>query len=187
MNQKIIDAMKQTMQSGNTSVLDHGYLVRAQYLEIIAFLKGEGEAQDWWRLPTWLDKTLLDKVYPDKIMEEYQIYHDCGKPYCLITDEDGKRHFPNHAKISQKIWEENGGDPTAASLMGMDMDAHLLRSEDILEFSKRPVAISLLITAVAEVHANAKMMQGTDSDSFKIKSKHLQKKGKLVIDQINKA
>jgi hypothetical protein len=37
------------------------------------------------------------------------------------------------------------------------------------------------VTAVAEVHSNALMFGGLDSDGFKIKAKHLDKKGRQVI------
>jgi hypothetical protein len=65
--------------------------------------------------------------------------------------------------------------------MGQDMDAHMLKADDIAEFATRPDAITLLVTAVAEVHSNALMFGGLDSDGFKIKAKHLDKKGRQVI------
>ncbi len=69
----------------------------------------------------------------------------------------------------------------AARLMGMDMDAHLLKADGIQEFADRPEAVTLLLTSLAEVHSNAAMFGGVDSDSFKIKAKHLEKRGRQVV------
>ncbi len=38
---------------------------------------------------------------------------------------------------------------------------------------------------MAEVHSNAAMFGGTDSDSFKIKAKHLNKRGRQVLAAID--
>jgi hypothetical protein len=62
----------------------------------------------------------------------------------------------------------------------MDMDVHLLKAEDIPEFAGRPQAAALLLTALAEIHANAAMFGGTESTSFKIKLKHLERRGKQI-------
>lgn len=67
----------------------------------------------------------------------------------------------------------------------MDMDAHLLKADGLAEFASRPQAIPLLLTALAEIHANAAMFGGLDSTSFKIKWKHLNKRGRQVLELIN--
>lgn len=106
---------------------------------------------------------------------------NCAKPIVLQVDEDGRRHFPGHAKASKQVWLAVGGNPMAARLMGMDMDAHLLKADGIAEFAARPEAATLLLTALAEVHSNAAMFGGIESDGFKIKAKHLEKRGRQVI------
>ena len=72
----------------------------------------------------------------------------------------------------------------SSSIIGMDMDAHLLKSDDLAEFASRPQAKALLLTALAEIHANAHMFGGLQSTSFKIKWKHLDKRGRQVLDLI---
>jgi hypothetical protein len=32
--------------------------------------------------------------------------HDCGKPYCITIDEDGRRHFPDHANVSRDTFSK---------------------------------------------------------------------------------
>ncbi len=110
-------------------------------------------------------------------MAEYAEFHDCGKPFCRIVDEQGRQHFPDHAATSERVWLDVGGDPQAARLMGLDMDAHLLTPETLPDFAARPEAASLLLMAIAETHSNALMFGGTDSDGFKIKMKKLDKRG----------
>src|SRR3546814_7069686 len=81
-------------------------------------------------------------------------------------------------------WLAAGGDPEIGDLIGMDMDVHLLKGDDVESFSKRPQARALLITALSEVHANASMFGGIESTSFKIKWKHLDKRGKAILRSI---
>lgn len=172
-------------QSPGQSVLDHGKAVHTTFQALYNHLLGGSSIPDWWRIPSWAYTTgLLDKLAPMDILAEYQIYHDCGKPYCLTVDADGKRHFPNHAEISEAIWRKIGGSQHAARLIGQDMDAHLLTVDGITEFSERPDAVSLLLTAIAEVHANAEMFGGQTSDSFKMKIKRLDQRGKRIISLI---
>lgn len=110
--------------------------------------------------------------------------HDCGKPFCLKADEEGRRHFPNHAQVSYETFTKFYEDPTAAELILHDMDIHTLKSEGVEEFSKNPHAITLLISGLAEIHSNAKMFGGIDSTSFKIKHKCISKRGKQIINLI---
>jgi hypothetical protein len=66
----------------------------------------------------------------------------------------------------------------------MDMDIHLINAEGLLEFSKRPEAISLMITGLCEIHSNAAMFGGIESTSFKIKWKHIDKRGRQIMNLI---
>src|ERR1700722_7157766 len=106
-------------------------------------------------------------------MWTHRVQINCGKPYCRIVDDEGRAHFPGHAELSQRVWLAAGGDPTAARMMALDMDAHLLTPETIPEFAARPEVASLLLMAIAETHSNALMFGGTDSDGFKIKMNKL--------------
>jgi hypothetical protein len=58
-----------------------------------------------------------------------------------------------------------------------------MKAEDVEDFCKDPkMACTLLLSALAEVHSNANMFGGIDSTSFKIKWKHLDKRGKKAVD-----
>lgn len=174
--------MRACEQARGQSVLEHGEGVAATFLTLVRHIRDGGDAPSWWRIPEWAqDPALLDRLPPMETMLEYLTWHDCGKPFCLEVDSEGRRRFPGHAAMSEKVWLAIGGDPLAARLMGMDMDAHLLRPEGIEEFASRPEAPALLLAALAEVHANAELFGGHDSDSFKAKAKHLAKRGRQVL------
>ncbi|AVH85020.1 hypothetical protein RsoM2USA_91 [Ralstonia phage RsoM2USA] len=166
------------------NILEHGKSVHDYYLDLIEHLRHGSPLKYEWRLPKWLTDykdIILKGVYDLDIMSQYHIYHDCGKPLCVTIDEHGKQHFPNHAEVSYKRWLEYSNNETIANLIRSDMDIHLLRSDGAEEFAKRPEAISLLITGLAEIHSNAQMFGGIESDSFKIKWKRLDKLGCKIL------
>lgn len=53
------------------------------------------------------------------------------------------------------------------------------------EFAGRPHAVALLLTGLAEVHANASMFGGIESTSFKIKWKNLDKRGRAIAKAVS--
>lgn len=180
--ERLIAAMEVCLQTPTQTVLQHGQSVWDHLQQIISHITNGTPLPNWWRLPQWAyTPGLIDVVAPRETLEEYTTFHDCGKVVTRIVDADGRQHFPGHAVASEQMWLAVGGDPLAARLMGMDMDAHLLKADGISEFAYRPEAVSLLLTALAEVHSNAAMFGGTNSDSFKIKAKHLEKRGRQVI------
>ncbi len=173
-------------QTLNQNVYEHGVSVKNYLFILIGFLEGKELSSDF-RLPDWFllykDK-LLNSLLSKDILEEYAIFHDCGKPYCKIIDNDGKQHFPNHAEVSYKTWIGLDGDPIVGSLIKDDMLVHTMKAADLDEFIKLPGAISLLITALAEVHSNATMFGGTGSTSFKIKYNQIDKRGKAICKKL---
>lgn len=181
----LIEAMRSCQQTEGMSVLQHGMMVAAYYEDLIEHLEdGEPLAYEW-RLPQWASRPeVLDGPPARDVMHAYHVFHDCGKPFCLEIDEEGRRHFPDHAAVSKRVWLEAGGDPEVGELIGMDMDAHLLKADGLAEFASRPQAKALLLTALAEIHANAHMFGGLGSTSFKIKWKHIDKRGRQVLDLI---
>ena len=108
-------------------------------------------------------------------------FHDCGKPFCLIIDSDGKRHFPNHAEVSAFYFNQVFDNQVASDLIRRDMDIHLLKSDGVDSFSREPHALTLLLTGLAEVHSNSQIFGGLDSTSFKIKHKSITQRGKQKI------
>ncbi len=180
--------MQETEQTPGQSVLAHGQSVAAFYSDLFAHLTKGTPLKNEWKLPDWvlLNKHLiLRSLFPFDLVEKYQVFHDCGKPFCLETDTEGKRHFPNHAQVSQKTWLEYDGDEQIARMIGMDMDIHLLKDEGVEEFSGRPEAMTLLLTGLCEVHSNAALFGGIESVSFKIKWKQLDRRGRAICKVLN--
>jgi len=178
--------MQNCRQTDTQSVYQHGLSVRDHIFELISFLK-TGQINEGWRLPDWMQqyqKQLLNSLLPEDIIEEYTIFHDCGKPYCITIDEQGKRHFPNHTEVSAKTWQSISSNQTVINLILWDMKIHTMKAVDIEEFIKHPEAITLLLAGLAEVHSNAKMFGGIESESFKIKWNQINKRGKAICHQL---
>lgn len=178
--------MQHCLQAKDQSVYQHGISVKEHLFQLIEFLD-TGKIIGDWKIPDWLFEyraQLRDKLLSKDILEEYATFHDCGKPYCLTIDENGKRHFPDHAEASYQTWLSVGGSTQAARLMRMDMMIHTMKAADIDEFIIHPEAITLLLTGLAEVHSNAKMFGGLDSDSFKIKWSQINKRGKVICSKL---
>jgi hypothetical protein len=184
-----VEAMMTCKQRSGQSIFEHGNSVQEHLKDLINFLRDPHHTSKYvWRYPQWLlshSKKILECLPPDHILEKYTFWHDCGKPFCITQDEHGKNHFVDHAKISGKYFRKMYPEQEdVALLIDMDMDIHLLSSDQLEEFCERPQAIALLLTGVAEVHANAKLFGGITSDSFKIKWKHLDKRGASICKRL---
>lgn len=180
--------MENCWQTPTQNIYQHGISVRDHLYQIIAFLN-DSDSLDGWRKPSWLSSEkefIKSKLLPWNVLETYTVYHDVGKPFCRVEDENGKQHFPNHAEVSERIWLEYGGDIQVGKLIGMDMDIHTIKSLQVAEFASRAEAISLLLTGLAEVHSNAKMFGGIESTSFKIKFGQIEKRGQAIIRELKK-
>lgn len=178
--------MQQCPQTDSQSVYQHGVSVKEHAFSLIQMLQS-GEIKNGWILPNWFSQyrqQILARLLPLDIIEEYTIYHDCSKPYCIQYDNEGKKHFLNHSELSYQKWIEVGGNEDAAILMKMDMDIHLLKDKNIDEFCQRIQAITLLIVGLAEIHSNAQMFGGLDSVSFKIKYKQINKRGAAICKKL---
>jgi hypothetical protein len=182
---RLLETMRDCEQTSGMSVLRHGEMVADFFRDLVAHVRGGAELRHGWRLPDWIRDPLLWRDLPDlDLLAEYHLFHDCGKPQALVVGEDGTRRFPDHAAISRRVWIEAGGDVAIGDLIGMDMDVHLLKDKGVAEFSLRPQARALLLTALSEVHANASMFGGLESTSFKIKRKHVDKRGRAILKAI---
>lgn len=180
----LIQKMNECPQTDTQSVMDHGLDVRDHFRQLYKILES-GQTDPYWRLPAWIFQyrnQLLTALFPLDIIEEYTLFHDCGKVFCL-TYENGKRHFPNHAEISYQTWLKYG-TVEAANLMRLDMEIHRIKDKDIDSFILHPEAITLLLVGLCEVHSNSRMFGGMDSDSFKIKWKQINKRGAKICERL---
>jgi peptidyl-tRNA hydrolase len=181
----LLETMRSCEQTSGLTVLAHGEMVRDHYRDLMDHLRFGSPLRGEWRLPDWIHDPLLVEGLPSsETMAEYHVFHDCGKPVCRTVDAEGRQHFPDHAAVSARVWADAGGDPDVGDLIAMDMDVHLLKAEDVEAFSQRPEACALLLTALSEVHANASMFGGIQSTSFKIKAKHVEKRGRAILKAI---
>lgn len=163
----------------------HGNLVWSYYQKLI---KGDFENL---KLPDWFKKhheVLVSLQLPLKKVKNYIIYHDCGKHLCEIHDEKGV-HYPNHENVSADYWIKNGGDELVSKLIRNDMFFHTCTAIELDETNLSEFELAtLLVSALAEIHANAEIFGGIDSQSFKIKYKQIDRRGKNYINKyINNA
>ncbi|ELP6119467.1 HD domain-containing protein [Vibrio vulnificus] len=182
-NHELRTLMRNCEQTEGMTVLEHGVSVASYYLDLIKHLTNGDELKKEWRLPEWChDPLLLESLLPLEEVVTYQIYHDCGKPLCIEFDDEGRRHFPNHADVSYELWKSIHGDSDIAWLIKHDMEIHLARAKDAERIADTKYWATQLLTGLAEVHANASMFGGSESTSFKIKLKNLKKIGKRILN-----
>jgi hypothetical protein len=86
--------------------------------------------------------------------------------------------------VSYQTWvrhaEATEEDVMVGELIRKDMLAHTVKGEAVQQFLNDPLAASLLVTALAEVHSNAAHLGRLETDGFKIKLKQLDKLGKKL-------
>jgi hypothetical protein len=177
--------MSTCFQHSTQNMLEHGVAVHDTYRALIGALSSDCQhppaeicIPDW----LWANRdALLDRLLPLDLMQAYHWYHDCGKPACRTVDAEGRQHFPEHATRSEQEWLNTGGDTRVGRLIGMDMLLHTASADAMVAFAWLPEAASLLMTAFAEIHANASLFGGTESTNFKVKYKHLDRRGKALV------
>lgn len=180
--------MKNCPQTEGQSVLQHGFSVKNYLFDLINHLKTGSNLKYNWVLPDWVyeNKELILQSLPDEqTLKLYTIFHDCGKPFCLQIDENGKRHFPDHANVSYQIFKQIFNNDVAADLIKHDMLIHITKSENTIEFCKTPYFLTLLVTGLAEIHSNSNMFGGLKSQSFRIKHKSITQRGKQIFKIIS--
>jgi len=185
---EMVAAMLLCEQTAGQSVYQHGQSVRSHFLELLHAIKENDEdILKNWRIPKWLFEykdCILGNLHESEKIELYTLYHDLGKPYCRCVDENGKVHFPNHAETSQYVWSCVGGDETVGRLIKDDMVIHVASTEEIERKLNEEWdvadAVTLFIAALSELHSNAKMFSGLESDNFKGKWKKVERRGKQI-------
>ena len=168
----------------------HGISVH-EHLKALIYQLEAGRIDEGWKIPTWMmdNRELLIEMIDyeeEATLYKYATFHDCGKPFCKIIDENGKQHFPNHAEKSAEIWASLGPDqnPDVIELMRGDMWIHTMKACECETFARSRHAAVWLLTGLAEIHSNAGMFGGIESTSFKIKWKHIDRRGKAIMSQI---
>lgn len=93
-------------------------------------------------------------------------------------DETGI-HYPNHAQVSADYWKDCGGSQDVENLIRHDMFFHTCSAKDLEDtvLTKQELS-TLLLSSLAEIHANAELFGGIESTNFKIKFKQIDKRGK---------
>jgi hypothetical protein len=184
--QQVIFDMLSTPQTDTQNVLEHGISVNKYFNDLTNDMKLD------WKLPTWFQinkEFILKNLHSKEDIKEYQIMHDCGKPYCITIDEDGRRHFPDHANVSRDTFSKISNNKIVADLISKDMVFHTIKSDEVEEFlnsNSLQTVLTLLVTSLCELHSNASMFGGIESTSFKIKYKQLDKRGNQVLKLILK-
>ena len=177
--------MKSCEQMKNLSVLEHGYSVAKYYRDLRNHILNGKPLQYEWKIPEWaFDPSLWEDTLSLRDIYKYQIFHDCGKPYCITFDDEGRKHFPDHANVSYNIAKLFFSE-SISMLVKNDMASHLTKPSEYKSFMELDNYKILLITGLCELHSNASMFGGIESTSFKIKYKKLFKLGKNIIKEIN--
>jgi len=177
--------MKSCEQTKGMTLYEHGTSVKNYLFDLINHLRNKTQLKYEWKLPDWVYENsdfILSKLPDDKTLKLYTQYHDCGKWACLEIDSEGKRHFPNHAEVSYQVFSKLFKNKIAADLVRHDMDIHTLKAEGVEEFCKNSLAITLLLTGLAEIHSNAQIFGGIESVSFRIKWKSINQRGKQILN-----
>ena len=187
--EELVRKMKSTPQTDTQSVYQHGESVSNYMVDLLEHLENGRPLQYEWKIPEWVynyKELLLSKLPDRETLLLYTLYHDSGKPFCIEYDEQGRKHFPNHAEVSYQTFRKYFNNDLAADLVRRDMDFHLLKTDKLEEFSESDNCTTLMLSALAEIHSNAAMFGGIDSVSFKIKWKHTNKRGRQVLELITK-
>ncbi|RDJ35068.1 MAG: hypothetical protein DWQ19_09540 [Crenarchaeota archaeon] len=188
----LVKEMLKCEQTKGQTVYQHGVDVWNCFSELTEIVHRN------WRLPSWFydyGEGLIENIHENHVISNYIRLHDIGKPHCRTVDENGKVHFPNHAEVSKNIFLESddvyntqeqlkSDGRKIANLIGWDMILHTASAEEIQNYIENiwtiQDACTLLLAALAEVHSNAKLFGGTDSNSFKAKWKQLDRRGKQI-------
>lgn len=179
--------MKACEQAPGWTIYQHGMDIGNRYRDLYEHLNGAKPRYRWSLGGCDPElKELLPFVDAPAKARAYHIFHDCGKPRCLTIDEEGKRHFPNHARISAERYREAmPDDERTAELIEMDMLCHTLKGDELSALARHQLAPTLLLTAWAELHSNAEVLfGGFESTSFKIKRKQLLKATARIIEAL---
>ncbi len=187
-------AMRETPQGRQSDAWRHGRSAEQWYRLFGAWLnQGLRPArylQSSWpvRLPAWFEhyrEALRSAQQPLGHVQQYLLWHDCGKPWALEREAQGALHYPEHARLSALTWcafAEGSERNVVAELIEHDMCAHRWTAQDLDWLRGSPLGPTLLVAALAELHCNATLFGGIDSESFRIKASRLERRGRQLCE-----
>jgi hypothetical protein len=185
----MIDCMKNTWQvPDRQTVYEHCVAVRDRALDLYDYIVGGIiELKYEWKIPEWVDtqkeviRIELLQNTPRSVIDRYTYYHDCGKP--LVAEfRDGKMHFTGHEWYSEYVYKGFlRNDRAVIRLIKNDMLIHRSKANDVEKLKNLRERMALLIVSLSEVHANAELFGGLESDSFKMKWKKVDSRGKALL------
>jgi hypothetical protein len=170
-------------QTQGQNVFQHGLSVQYRTFDLIDHITHD-TCLEGWRLPSWFEQFKTRLIPHDReTVANYTLYHDCGKPFCRTVDDQGRVHFPDHANVSADLYLKATGDEDISRLIRNDMEIHTASAEEISALCvtwSAEDACTLLLAALAEIHANAALFGGIESQSFKQKLKQIERRGKQI-------
>lgn len=176
----MIEEMTKCYQTETQNLYEHGLSVWKHTQKLLS------KEHEGMKIPKWFENWDASLCHSLDTIEQYTIFHDIGKTRCLVIDEAGRRHFPDHATISRTMWLEKGCCPVVADLIGLDMIFHTETPEQIIARNLDEKTLrTLMMVALAELHANAEMFGGITSESFCIKYKRLSKRATRVLSALS--
>ncbi len=193
---QLVDKMEQCWQTPGYSTLQHGLDCFENYwfITTLDLLHGWRWNEKLFKMPEWLEiyaEKIYENLHPFEIAKQYITFHDCGKWACQTTDAEGKRHFPDHAETSARIYRDYFGDEgdhhKIGHLIKNDMAIHTMKDADIDRYLSEWTtqdACTLLLASLSEIHANATLFGGIDSVNFKIKFKQISKRGLAICKKL---
>lgn len=193
----IIQLMEVTEQFPGVSILEHGKDVYEKYLIISSNLVDLKNLNLDIKLPNFIQDYCYElnsfQLSSTLIVRPYLLYHDCGKPFVVRVDEEGNKSFPGHSLQSKNIFSihyKNYPEPEkdiVATLIGDDMDLHVIKADRVdeyvryhKEFNRIDQLCTRLVAAFAEIWSNAEKLNQLDTDTYKIKFKRLEARGKKI-------
>jgi hypothetical protein len=175
-----VEASEGCEQTSGQNMVEHGLSVRNTYIRLLGGDVEGFRLPAWWA--EWLEKSSMALSEHAYAIERYQVLHDCGKYLVRTVSDDGRVSYPGHAGASagefERLYAGSAMLPETFNLIRAlivsDMVFHTGTVEDIAALSET-VRTILLVTSLCELHSNAAMFGGIESDSFKIKWKRWEK------------
>ena len=183
-------AMQATPQ-GSASVWEHCAQTERCAQRLWHSLEMPADERQAWRQAqgvSWLPEELFEAPLLHRLRSvcsetlfRYLRWHDCGKPFVWMLDEQGRSRYPEHAEASARIWAQAGGSLEECELMRLDMALHTCSAEELATLQRHELMPALLLAAWAALWANCADFGGAASSSFLAKRKHLLRRTRALV------